>query len=99
MATRVAKTSIIVGTGEVGAPLGALQEDVTDARSLVGKLLSFLTRTGHSERASIPGKRHRSVGVLPADWEYMTTIAAGLHTDTWDRLLRGGRSFDCTRRP
>lgn len=99
MATRVAKTSTIVGTGEVGAPLGALQERTTDPRWLVGKLLSLLTRTGHTEKSSIPGKRHRSVGVLPADWENMTNVAAGVHTDTWDRLLRGGRAFDQTRRP
>ena len=94
MATRVAKTSTIVEVDEVGA----LQERVTDARSLVGKLLSLLTRTGHIEKTSIPGKRHRSVGVLPADWENMTNTAAGLHTESWNRLLRGGREFDCTRR-
>ncbi len=99
MATRVAKTSTIVGTGEAGTPLGALQGHVTDARSLAGKLLSLFTKTGHSEKASIPGKRHRSVGVLPADWENMTNTSAGVHTDSWDRLLRGGREFDRTRRP
>lgn len=95
MATRVAKTSTIVETGEVGA----LQERVTDARWLAGKLLSLLTRTGRSEKVSIPAKRHGSVGVLPADWEYVTGVAAGRHTNTWDRLLRGGREFDRTRRP
>ncbi len=95
MATRVAKTSTIAGTGEVAA----LQEHATDARSLAAKLLSMLTKTGHIEKTSIPGKRHRSVGVLPADWENMTNTATGLHTETWNRLLRGGRAFDQTRRP
>ncbi len=99
MATRVAKTSTIVGTGEVGAPSGALQERASDATWLARKLLNLLTRTGHSEKTSIPGERHRSVGVLPADWENVTNTAAGVHPDTWDRLLRGGRTFDRTRRP
>lgn len=98
MAVRVAETSSIAGTGEVGVPLGALQERAAGARLQLGKLLSFLT-TRHSEKTSIPGKRHRSVGVLPADWEYVTGVAAGRHTNTWDRLLRGGREFDRTRRP
>jgi hypothetical protein len=97
MATRV-KTNTIGGTGEVGAPLEALREPVTDARWLSRKILSLLTRTGHSEKAAVSGTRHRSVGVLPADWEHMTS-AAGQRTDSWDRLLRGGRAFDRTRRP
>jgi hypothetical protein len=99
MATRVAKTNTIDGAGEVEIPFGALQERTTDARWLVGKLLSLLTRTGYTEKASVPGKRHRSVGVLPADWENMTNTATGLHTGFWNRLLRDGRAFDRTRRP
>ena len=99
MATRVAKTSTITGTGEVGAPLGALQGSARDTSWLARKLLSLLARTGHSEKSSISGKRHRSVGVLRADWEYVTGVAAGRHTDTWDRLLRGGREYERTRRP
>ncbi len=98
MATRAAKTNTIAGTGEVGTPLEALRKPVTDARWLSRKLLSLLTRTGHSEKIAISGGRHRSVGVLPADWERMTS-AAGPRTDAWDRLLRGGRQFDRTRRP
>ena len=57
-------------------------------RNVVLALLSRLKRTdGHSASEH----KHSSVGVLAADWEYVTNIAAHGEADFWRRfILREG---------
>ena len=64
-----------------------------------GRFLSWLSmQTTRLLRVAVPARtltdthprsRPRAVGVVPADWEYMTNVAAKVHGDAWVRSMIG----------
>lgn len=52
-------------------------------------LAAFLAGMKRSDRQSTSIRRSTAVGVLPADWEYLTNVAARTQGDVWIRLIIG----------
>ncbi len=53
------------------------------------RMRSLLIAIGSPERDFTRKHWHKSVGVLTADWEYITGIAPRFQKDSWSRLLLG----------
>lgn len=51
------------------------------------RLLTFLATMKRSPGDSNRRQKPQAVGVLSADWEYLTNVAARLQGDVWTRLL------------
>ena len=91
MAIGTGETGTRTATGEVRTSPGAIHKHMNGGRSRIGtRILALLTRVRHSETTPIRSRRHNSVGVMPADWEYITNIAPRQHPESWDRLIWGG---------
>ncbi len=68
-------------------PQGLLVRIVNHVR--LDMLGAVLTRRKRSERDPTSIRRPRAVGVLPADWAYITEVAARTQKDVWTRLIMG----------
>ena len=85
---------------EVMATAAALTgvQAVPDRKRSVSKLAANISRVllaalrargKQSDRNSMYKPRSAAVGVLPADWEYLTNIAANVRGDAWRHLFMG----------
>ena len=104
MATQTVERQPELKDNNVGTPVIASVEVLTHLRpdpqrdGVLGRtarhmgqgiLAAFLTRIKRSGRDSTSKQRPRAVGVLLADWEYLTNVAARTQGDFWTRLLVG----------
>ena len=58
------------------------------------RIMAVLHRLKHSEKTLIGRQGRETIGVLTADWEYLTSVAAPLQMESWNRVIRGEKRGD-----
>ena len=91
MAIGTGEIGTMTATGEARATLGAIRKRVDGRGSRIkARILRWVPGLRRSESTLTHKPRHNSIGVFPADWEYVTSIALRLDLEPWERFVRGG---------